>query len=169
MCWVENTTYICIFHSTGVQVLEENMLIIHTFAFFIWHQLPVIAVLFVELKIRCIFAFCIWLQLLVIADLCIKLMKIRYMYAFYIRRQLPVTWVYCFEWEIQYVFWHFSFGEVAILFFFFLFFKLMAHALDLHTNYKMRCTLGCFIVLLGRDAQVDRQFLRNDARIYANW
>ena len=53
--------------------------------------------------------------------------------------------------------------------FFFLFFKLMAHALDLHTNYKMRCTLGCLIVLLGRDAQVDRQFLRNGARICANW
>ena len=53
--------------------------------------------------------------------------------------------------------------------FFFLFFKLMAHALDLHTNYKMRCTLGCSIVLLGRDAQVDRQFVRNGARICANW
>ena len=30
----------------------------------------------------------------------------------------------------------------GVFFFFFLFFKLMGHALDLHTNYKMRCTMG---------------------------
>ena len=30
----------------------------------------------------------------------------------------------------------------GFFFFFLLFFKLMGHALDLHTNYKMRCTLG---------------------------